>query len=103
MIKETQSKDAALPPKELILDLLNGKPRVEERVLEFYSGYISSAAKEPQYTDGILSGIYLNEDLKQEMEIELVNSFSVLQNTLREKGIKPKSIMVIIESEESSR
>ena len=77
--------------------------RFKERILDFYSGYICSAAKEPQYTDGILSGIYLNADLKQEMEIELVNSFSVLQNTLREKAIKPKSIMVIIESEESSK
>lgn len=103
MIKEAGNKDAALPPKELILDLLNRKPGVEEKVLNFYSGYICSAAKEPQYTDGILSGIYLNEDLKQEMEIELVNSFSILRDTLRKKGIKPKSIMVIIESEEASK
>ncbi len=98
--KHEQKQSAPVPPAEIILDLLNDKPRTEIELLDYYNGYIHSAATEPVYTvDGTRQGIFINEDLEQEIRIEFLKSLPVLRQKLIELLLSDQTVLVLFKKD----
>lgn len=83
MRKHKQSRVIPVPPADIILNLLNNEPQKDIELLDYYDGYIHSAATEPVYSmDGTKQGVFINEDLVQEIRIEFLRSLPVLRRKL---------------------
>ena len=79
---------------ELILDLLNDKIGIASEIMDFYSGYIKTAATLNACNSGIYDNVF-SEDLAQEMRIGLVKSIPIFRGKLlKQKHSEP--IVIII-------
>ena len=96
MRKYERTHSILVPPADIILDLLNNKPKNDIKLLDYYDGYIHSAATEPVYTpDGNRQGLFINEDLIQEIRIEFLRCLPVLRRNLKEKLFTDQTIRVM--------
>lgn len=85
MRKYESNRYIPIPPADIILDLLNDEPQKDIELLDYYDGYIHSSATEPVYSmDGTRQGVFINEDLVQEIRIEFLRSLPVLYRKLIE-------------------
>lgn len=70
-------------PADIILDLLNDNPKTNVDLLDYYNNYIRSVSTESVYTSsGNKKGYFINEDLAQEIQIELLRCLPVLRKKL---------------------
>ena len=70
-------------PADIILDLLNDNPQTDVDLLDYYNNYIQSVSTEPVYSsNGNKKGYFINEDLAQEIQIELLRCLPVLRKKL---------------------
>ncbi len=73
-----------LPPKDLVVDVLNDSPGCEQRLLDFYGAYIRAT------TFTIIDcgdNCYENyvEDLESEIKYRIIAKLPVLRKAVREK------------------
>lgn len=78
---------------KLICDLMNGVEEIELEILDFYTGYIKTAAWDRRDI-AMLGGDY-SEDLEQEMKMGLFKSIPVFREKLL-KQYSSKSIIMTI-------
>lgn len=78
---------------ELILDLLNNEDRITSEIMNFYSGYIKTAAT-LNVCNGEIYGNAFSEDLAQEMRIGLVKSIPIFRRKLLKKHSEPVVIII---------
>lgn len=91
-----------VPPADIILNLLNDEPQKDIDFLDYYDGYIHSAATEPVYTsDGNRHGYFINEDMVQEIRIEFVRSLPVLRRKLIEKFFTHEAVIIMLSKDDS--
>jgi len=81
-----KEKIIPLPPADILLDILNDKKDASERILQFYESYILGIASEPVYSsDGVKMGIYIDEDLAQDIRLAVVRSLPRLRESVIKK------------------
>lgn len=74
------------PPTDIIVDVLNEESYAEEKILRFYENYIISACKEMRYnSEGYCKGVYINEDLAQDIRLAVFNCLPYLRRAFQKK------------------
>ena len=90
-----------VPPADIILDLINDKPGVDTKIIEFYDAYILKMAKETKYnSEGEFDRYEINEDLAQELRIALFRSLPKLRKAFFKQYGSKKSWVVIVAEEQ---
>lgn len=74
-----------LPPKDLVIDILNDNTGCEQRLLDFYGAYIKAAAC--AIIDSDTDDCYENyvEDLESEIKYRIIAKLPVLRKAVRDK------------------
>lgn len=74
-----------LPPKDLVIDILNDNLGCEQRLLDFYGAYIKAAAC--TIIDSGTDDCYENyvEDLESEIKYRIISKLPVLRKAVRDK------------------
>lgn len=94
---KNKRKRKVVPSNEIILNILNEKPDVEEQVLEFYENYIREMVTDPVYSeDGNRTGYYYDEDLAQELRIALSQCLPALKNVLIKRHLENRPVIVVL-------
>lgn len=89
-----------VPPADVILGLLNDEPRARDELILFYEGYIQVAATEPVYTEeGIYNGMYLNEDLMQEIHLALLKAIPPLKRNIFKRISSENHIILVFQTD----
>lgn len=97
-MRNRRTEHIRVPPADLILDLLNDAPQKDIEFLDFYDGYIHSAATKPVYSaDGCLKGYFVDTDLVQDIRLELLRSLPVLRRRLIEAISAPDTVVVLLQ------
>ena len=92
----------SVPPADIILNLLNDEPQKDIELLDYYDGYIHAAATETVYTtDGNRKGVFINEDLMQEIRVEFLRSLPVLRQKLISSLLQNKAVVIVLPKNES--
>lgn len=85
-----------MPAADIILDVINGTSDCQEKVLNYYEGYIITAGTFPIYNArGFYSGFYADHDLMQDMRINLYKSVPILRKKLIRGILNPETIVII--------
>lgn len=85
-----------MPAADIILDVINETSDCQEKVLNYYEGYIITAGTFSIYDSrGVYSGFYANHDLMQDMRINLYNSVPTLRRNLIRCIHNPDTIVII--------
>lgn len=89
--------DKYLPTAELVLGIINNEPNVADEIIHFYDGYIISLAVRNAYSaEGRQVGLYIDEDLAQEVRLALVESLPRLRQTLKKLLKKKKEAVIVL-------
>lgn len=90
------NKKIQVPAADIILDVINGTSDCQEKVLNYYEGYIITAGTFSLYDSrGIYCGFYANHDLMQDMRINLYKSVPILRKKLIRGILNPDTIVII--------
>lgn len=72
-------QNSLLPPIDIVTNALGGDSQAIQELLIFYRPYIHSAASIPVLAkDGRREGVYVSDDLEQDMMIRVVHAIKVL-------------------------
>lgn len=94
---KNKKKRKTVPSDEIILNILNQKPKSEEDIIEFYENYIREMATDPVYSeDGSRTGYYYDEDLAQELRIALTQCLPALRNVLIKRHLEDRLVIVVL-------
>lgn len=94
---KNKKKRKTVPSDEIILNILNQKPKSEEDIIEFYENYIREMATDPVYSeDGSRTGYYYDEDLAQELRIALTQCLPALRNVLIKRHLEDRPVIVVL-------
>ena len=94
---KNKRKRKNVPSDEIILNILNQKPRAEDDVIEFYENYIREMATDPVYSEeGNRTGYYYDEDLAQELRIALTQCLPALRSVLIKRHLEDRPVIVVL-------
>lgn len=96
---ECFNPDIAVPPADIILSILNEDDNdCIDQLLKFYMPYIRSAAATTVINyNGQREGIYISDDLVQEITLRIIHAMDILRIKLTEqKQISPNGSVIII-------
>lgn len=92
-------KKKAVPPADIILDLINEEPGTDNLILDFYDNYIIAASKEAKYgKNGEYIGSILNCDLAQEIRLAVYRCLPSLRKAFNKRFFRKKPLIILISS-----
>ena len=84
MIK--RKKNIPLPPVDIVLSIVNDERDTAQKLLLFYDSYILGVASETAYAfNGAKIGVYIDEDLAQDLRLALIRCIPRLRINILQK------------------
>jgi len=96
-MNNTFNPNITVPKAELLIRLLNGDDSAIIELLDYYDSYITASASIPVLNaDGQREGIFVSDDLKQEIIYRILRSIPIIRGKIRASLEPQKPYIVVI-------
>lgn len=86
-----------VPPADIILNLINDTKEADEMLLDYYEGYIITAATLPIYdVNGVCIGYNADHDLMQDMRLNVLKCIPLLRKKLSDHLSDSEAFIIIL-------